>query len=298
VSLVRDGRRRQTFINTPQPRVHQRNPHDTTMVVLDDDFPHGRLVTVLIGGLGVIFFANCYSWYRLRHIPGPFQAALSSFWLAFLSLKGHSNELWIDLDKQYGKLVRIGPDLVTTSDPKTIRQMASARSTSAKHDWYRRARLGKDVDTLFTLLHPKVHDGYKAKAAAGYSGREALSLEAHINELIQAALDLIRRKYLSSAGSIRGSDLGVEQAVFRPMDMTKLSSYFTLDVITKIAFGEEFGCLRNDEDVSGFMTELQGFLPFGSFLSYVPSWLFDAITMVLGLTTRRDETKGVGLLRR
>ncbi|KAI4595169.1 hypothetical protein KJ359_007144 [Pestalotiopsis sp. 9143b] len=80
--------------------------------------------------------------------------------------------------------------------------------------------------------------------------------------------------------------------------MAKFSTYFTLDVITKVAFGEAFGCLQHDANVSGFITELQGFLPSGSFLSYIPSWLYDTITLPLNYSTRMDDGQGVALLGR
>jgi hypothetical protein len=265
-----------------------------------DDLLQKFLLPIAVSGLIAFIWYNFHSWYRLRHIPGPLQAALSSFWLAFTSLKGHNNDLWIRLDKDYGELVRVGPNLVTTSDPSTIRRMAGARSTCQKDEWYRRARFEAGIDTLFTLLHPKVHDEYKSKTAAGYSGREAPSIETSINEQIQLAIDLIRRRYLStSTGSIKGDGADdQDRGSFRPLDMAKFSTYFTLDVITKVAFGEAFGCLQHDADVSGFITELQGFLPFGSFLSYIPAWLYDAVSFVLSYTRRLDESQGVGLLRR
>lgn len=266
----------------------------------DDGLLQKLLLPMAACGLIACIWTNFRSWYRLRHIPGPLHAALSAYWLAINSLKGHNNDLFIQLDEDYGGVVRVGPNMVTTSDPGTIRRMAGARSTCHRDEWYRRARFEAGIDTLFTLLHPKAHDEYKSKAAAGYSGREATSIETSINEQIQAAIDLLRRKYLStSTGTVRedGAD-DEEKALFRPLDMAKFSTYFTLDVITKVAFGEAFGCLQHDADVSGFITELQGFLPFESFLSYIPSWLYDTITVALNYSVRMDDSQGVALLRR
>ncbi|KAH8749330.1 hypothetical protein F5883DRAFT_386267, partial [Diaporthe sp. PMI_573] len=108
------------------------------------------------------------SWYRLRHVPGPRLAGFTRFWLAITSLGGRMQQVWVDLEKDYdSRVVRIGPSMVTTSDPLAIRRLASARSSAQKDEWYRRARFAKGVDTLFTLTDAKVHDGYKSKAAAG-----------------------------------------------------------------------------------------------------------------------------------
>lgn len=73
-----------------------------------------------------------------------------------------------------------------------------------------------------------------------YSGKEIDGLEALVDKHVQALVDLIQRKYISS-----GSDL-------RPLDLARKASFFTMDVITDIAFGAAWGCLSSDEDVGGW----------------------------------------------
>jgi cytochrome P450 len=77
--------------------------------------------------------------------------------------------------------------------------------------------------------------------AAGYSGKENLSLEPDIDGRLQELLDLIRSKYIStSSGS-------------RPMDLARKIQYFTLDVISTIGFGEAFGDLEADDDLNDYI---------------------------------------------
>ena len=64
-----------------------------------------------------------------------------------------------------------------------------------------------------------------------------------------ALFDLIQRKYLSNDTS------------FRPVDLSRTLSYFTLDVISKVAFGQEFGFVESDHDPYGYIANLQEFLP-------------------------------------
>jgi len=61
-------------------------------------------------------------------------------------------------------------------------------------------------------------------------------------------VDMIRRKYLSSDGGP-----GQGPAAFRPLDFARAAQFFTLDAVTKIAYGEEFGYLATDSDVHGYM---------------------------------------------
>lgn len=45
------------------------------------------------------------------------------------------------------------------------------------------------------------------------------------------------------------------------MDLSKVITYFTLDVISQLAFGHEFGFMEKDEDPFGYLANLKEFLP-------------------------------------
>lgn len=68
-----------------------------------------------------------------------------------------------------------------------------------------------------------------------YSGREVETLEADIDTVLLRFLDLIKRNYNGKV-----------------MDMAQVASYFTLDVLSLIAFGESFGFLDADADLYEF----------------------------------------------
>ena len=57
---------------------------------------------------------------RLRHIPGPFIASISDIPRLYWVLTGRAHEIHIALHKQYGHLVRMGPNMVSVGDPKEI----------------------------------------------------------------------------------------------------------------------------------------------------------------------------------
>lgn len=56
----------------------------------------------------------------LRSIPGPATARFTRLWLFRQSMKGNAHTLYTDLHRRYGKIVRVGPQKVTISDPETI----------------------------------------------------------------------------------------------------------------------------------------------------------------------------------
>lgn len=77
-----------------------------------------------------------------------------------------------------------------------------------------------------------------------YSGRDIDTLEPEIDKTVLELVDLVRTKYHA-----------------RPLDLSKISICFTLDVLTRIAFGNSIGNLKADEDVYGFSPALTTLLP-------------------------------------
>jgi len=186
------------------------------------------------------------AWYPRRHIPGPTLASFSYLWILWITWVEKTKETYTDLhDKYNSSLVRIGPYYVVTNNPKILRQIvAGAKSRYNRDTWYTAARFHPEQNHMGTIMDVKKHDEVKAKTASGYSGRENLDLEVAVDEQIERLVALIRRKFLSTEGP---------NGVARPVDFAKLTSYFTLDVITRLAYGEPFGHLDEGEDVYGWI---------------------------------------------
>jgi hypothetical protein len=81
------------------------------------------------------------------------------------------------------------------------------------------------------------------------------TIERNIAKLIR----LIEQKYIST---------GTE---YRPMDLGAKGQYFTLDVISDLAFGEPFGYLDQDDDVYDFIKIIESFLPILIIVGMFPS---------------------------
>lgn len=81
------------------------------------------------------------------------------------------------------------------------------------------------------------------------------TIEIEISKLIA----LIESKYLSTARQ------------YRPMDLGQKGQYFTLDVISHLAFGEAFGYLDQDADVFDYIKITSSFIPIMLVLANIPS---------------------------
>jgi len=120
-----------------------------------------------------------------------------------------------------------------------------------------------------------------------YSGKENHRMEADIDDRLLDLFSLITSKYLSSSSP--GSE------AYRPMDLSRTLSYFTLDVISQIAFGVAFGFLEKDEDPFGYIANLQEFLPaimlFGAYTELTSILRFPLLKSLLPKST---DKRGLG----
>ncbi|KAI1842663.1 hypothetical protein JX266_011125 [Neoarthrinium moseri] len=225
------------------------------------------------------------AWHRFRHIPGPFSAKFSYFWLVKTSASGQSNVRYTALNQKYGSLVQMAPKTLLTDDPDVIRRMSGARSKYGRSNWYRAMKLDPTGDSMFSLLNTDAHDRLKAKCATAYGGRDNPALEGDVNSEIAVWIDLIRGKYISTDNELK------------PFDFAESAQFFTLDSITKISYGKAFGYLQ-EVDVYDYIRSTTEAVPFLKVCGEVP-FLQNIVFSNLGLRLMGPKTtdkKGLGRL--
>ncbi len=84
-------------------------------------------------------------------------------------------------------------------------------------------------------------------------------METTIDTEISNLVKLIEDKYLSSPDS------------YRPVDLAQKTQYFTLDVISHLAFGRAFGYLKTDDDVFDYIKITSSFIPIMLVLANIPA---------------------------
>ncbi|KAK3312504.1 cytochrome P450 [Apodospora peruviana] len=190
------------------------------------------------------------SWYRLKHIPGPFLNGISSFPMVRMAGSGRMCFQMRELGNRYGPLVRIGPNEVVFGDADTFRMITGARSPFVKSPWFGASRHLPDQHSIVSMSDEDEHKIMKGKLAPGYSDKEASgSFETGVDKYVATFIDLIERKYISTSMD------------YRPMEFSHKAQYFALDVITEVGFGEAFGFLTNDRDMYQYVEINDTYLP-------------------------------------
>ncbi|KAK0609981.1 cytochrome P450 [Bombardia bombarda] len=165
--------------------------------------------------------------WSLRRVRGPFWNSISVFHLATVASKGSISVANKALQKKYGPLVRIAPNVVMFGDAETDRRLSSVRSDFTKGPWYEPTKLALETDSIFTLR----------EFAPRYAGREGAAFEPKADSYVAEFVDLIERKYISTPTD------------YRPIEFLDKVQFFALDTTADIGFGDAIGLLANDKDM-------------------------------------------------
>jgi hypothetical protein len=117
-----------------------------------------------------------------------------------------------------------------------------------------------------------------------YSGRGVEGLHESIDDGIARLARLIREKYLST------------DTQYRPVDFSRKLQYFTIDVISEIAFGEPFGFMDADDDLWGYIKQTSDSQPMFQLASLVP-WIVTLLQSPLMKPLQPSDKDLVGMGR-
>lgn len=91
------------------------------------------LVCVLFGGCAFLWiWVTARTYFRLRHVPGPWFSAWSNLPRTFWVLGNEAHARHIALHKEHGPIVRFGPTMVSVQDPAAIKQIYDMSGTFPK----------------------------------------------------------------------------------------------------------------------------------------------------------------------
>ncbi|CCF35303.1 cytochrome P450 86A1 [Colletotrichum higginsianum] len=211
--------------------------------------PTTAVLTCTVLLTAYLFACRLRDYARLRHVPGPYWAAWTDFWLIRNQLSGRLNFTLQDLNKQHGFVVRIAPNWVVCGDGAELRRMWAVRSPWKRGHWYRGLRIDPYRDSTISTINDKTHEALRSKLAAGYSGKDVDGVHELINEQVAGLVNLLETKYLST------------DTTFKTVDLARKVQFFTLDVISALAFGNKLGYLDSDNDTFRYIETTERTVP-------------------------------------
>ncbi|RNJ52374.1 hypothetical protein D7B24_003737 [Verticillium nonalfalfae] len=199
--------------------------------------------------LSYLVAARVRDFSRLRHVHGPFLAGWTDLWLIRNQLSGRLNFVLQDANKKYGPVARIAPNWVVCGDGAELRRLWGVRSGWQRGHWYRGLRIDPYKDNTFSTTDDKVHEALRSRLSAGYAGKDVDGLHELIDEQVAGLVHLLESKYLAT------------EQDFKIVDLARKVQFFTLDVISSLAFGKSFDYLKADGDKFRYIETTESTVP-------------------------------------
>lgn len=147
----------------------------------------------------------------LRHIPGPFLAKVTPYWLIFIGLAGHRTTTLHRLHERYGSTIRIGPHEVSYSNQDIIKEFYSQQTVFLKAPVY--DTMVVPPGGIFSFRNKKQHSQRRRLLSHAFSQANLLDTEPLIRDQVKNALSCIN------------SSLGV------PLDILTTFRRLSLDIV-------------------------------------------------------------------
>ncbi|KAK2879441.1 hypothetical protein FQN49_000876 [Arthroderma sp. PD_2] len=178
---------------------------------------------------------------RLRHIPGPPLAALTSFVRRSWVLAGNLHQKHTDLHRKYGTVVRVGPSAVLISQPKAVDKIYGFKAKFLKSEFYDsiipRIKGGKIPD-VFATRDEDLHRQMRKPIANLYSIANLTRFEPLIFSTIRFFFSRLDELFV---------DTGKE------LDLGHWLQLFTFDVMGEVTFSRKLGFLEKGGDIEHVM---------------------------------------------
>lgn len=184
----------------------------------------------------------------LNKFPGPIHARISTFWLVYHFRGLDAWKRVAALHDNYGPYVRIGPSELSVRNPKAVMALHGPDSKCYKGPNY---DLTMPMRSLHTFREKSLHSSRRRLWSQAFSDQALRGYEQRIQNHHDKLFDKI--------ATFEG----------KPIDMAKLFSCYSFDVMGDLAFGKSFKMLETSQNHKVIDLLEAGFLPLAL---HLPVW--------------------------
>ncbi|KAM7213846.1 Cytochrome P450 [Rhypophila decipiens] len=198
------------------------------------------------------------TYWRLRHIPGPFWARFTNIQRMLWVRTKEAQLVHQRIHEQYGPVVRTGPNMVMFNDPAAIPIVHTMRRGFPKSPFYHIFQTYTPSGPAITAFNATDEDGLKkvkAPVAPLFSATNVMSFEPIVDDVLDCFVDNIDKRFLKH-GTI--------------FDIAKWFQYYAFDVMGMLTFSKRYSFLDAGDDVGGMLGAIYGYMDYAAELTQIP----------------------------
>lgn len=194
----------------------------------------------------------------LNRFPGPWAARMGNFWFTFQLGKADAYYKLKAMHDRYGRIVRIGSNDLSITDPIIMETAYGKASTVTKGSWYDN---DAPLSSMHTTRDKKLHEKRRRIWAPAFSEKAVRDYETRISGLI----DLLVTKIAAYKGT--------------PANVKLWFNLFSFDAMSLLAFGKDYGMLESGQKHWALDLLDEGMQPLAYWL---PPWFFRVLVKIPG----------------
>ncbi|TVY40803.1 Cytochrome P450 monooxygenase [Lachnellula occidentalis] len=220
-----------------------------------------------LGGLlllAIIQLLWTYFTTPLKNIPGPFFAKFTNLWRFFDTYGGRPELTHQLLHKKHGSVVRLGPNVVSISDPKYLRVIYNTRGDYLKSDFYtvNDTKVGSQIiKNVFSTLSNEFHSAALRPIQKFYKMSAVLAQEPLVDDTIHAFFKHLDERFVDT-----GKTCKIDEWML----------FFSWDVIAQMTFKRPMGFMDEGRDHTGILHTANQALDYFATIGQIPAldhWL-------------------------
>ncbi|KAF4982904.1 hypothetical protein FDECE_17421 [Fusarium decemcellulare] len=192
--------------------------------------------------VGLVFLRILISYLTtpLKSFPGPFWARFTDLWRMLdywncTQIKSHQ-----ELHKKHGTAVRIGPNMISLSDPSLLKAVYSTRGDYVKSEFYEVADAmsnGHRMENVLSTRSNAFHGRYMKPYQKHFSMNAILEKEHLVDKMVLLLCQQLENRY------VEGQNKG------KTADLADWIEYCAWDLDFEVTFSEDMGFLKSGTDV-------------------------------------------------
>ncbi|CAD6593595.1 MAG: hypothetical protein ASARMPRED_007693 [Alectoria sarmentosa] len=263
----------------------------TFSAILPASLPAIGIITARAAGLLLLYYAT-YAVYNLylaplAKFPGPRLSAISRLPFLRAHFRGKLHDYFVDLHAQYGPIVRVAPDELTTISPSAWKEIYQRRPALPK-DPLALTPPPNGAESLFTA-EGHVHSRIRRTFADAFSEKAVREQSCCMESFADLLISRLSRDVI--------------EAGHGDLDIAKYYGYTTLDIMGELCLGESFQSLEGSNEhnwikaffIGGVFGSLRSSLSRYYPLDQIIAWFFMQMT---SNTRQRNFRFGVDMITR
>ncbi|WPG98294.1 Hypothetical protein R9X50_00108200 [Acrodontium crateriforme] len=197
----------------------------------------------------------------LNKYPGSKFAALTNLWRFIDALKRSPERTHVALHRQYGDVVRLGPNVLSFADPKAIKVIYGLNKNMTKSDFYpvqQAVAKGVRLESLFSTKNEDYHARYRRCINGAFAMSSLVGYEPLVDRTTDTFIIETARRFCGSTP--------------QSCDFSRWLQFFAFDVIGELTWSKRLGFVERNEDVDGIVKFVGDFLAYAGPIGQMP-WL-------------------------